>query len=876
MPGILPMKVIKVGSNCQARIAQACDRCRSKKIRCDGIRPSCTQCTTVGFECKTSDKLSRRAFPRGYTESLEERVRLLEAEVRDLKELLDEKDEKIDMLSRMHSHSPAAMSVARRPSVQSPRPTETREELQEKDDTFKLQQLPLLHDDANRNSYFAGSSSGRTLVEAFKQKAQETVPLSTGIDSDAFFGAGTKSGASNAPKRIVSFKAPPRLVSDQMINIFFQEWAPLFPVLHRPTFLTLYEQYVSSPDTMSDKKSIAQLNLVFGIAALSSDPRDGQDVVSFEAQWKSATESFLMDNDVVTLQCLVLAQIFCLLKADYSRLLKYKGLAIGLSQRLGLHQSQKRFALDALTSETRKKVFWALYTVDCLSAAHLGLPQLIRDEDAHCEYPVDADDEYVTEKGFLPTLPGESTKLSSALALFRLSRILSKVLSSLYPASTSHEISFRTVASLADELDNWQSDLAPHLKLTFAQDKPSTNVTSSRSPVLSLAYHHVRSLIYRPIVIANLGDRGSSAAVAVGDACKHIVQIVQLLDERKLSFSFCLNRNEVLVQAGFGLLYQTLNLARDGKLIKDCNRLVCSVMDMLERGNAAGFTEFRRIGCSLVAVPRTDNIPAPSLSRHNSDGNIASPMDTFRATQKSLKAIAARFSSGATKTTSQDLQEPRRATLPTVSPNVGVHGNPSSTSLSSIRSEPHVARSEPTLSPHSHHRASFSTTDKRRSSQSAGLAQQHRNIDYLSFAHDPLASYALQATHGVKSEVSATDWERMLSSIDNGQTNIYDTIYGGPPADALLDITPLSAGSDSTLAWSPNVWNWNSYGSEAPPPQSVLSFSDESLTSGEDFSSGFDHDSTPGSDRLYPGIMIPGDYDTTTAGLTGLDGNFGL
>lgn len=102
----------------------------------------------------------------------------------------------------------------------------------------------------------------------------------------------------------------------------------------------------------------------------------------------------------------------------------------------------------------------------------------------HCEYPVDADDEYVTEKGFLPTLPGESTKLSSALALFRVSRILSKVLNELYPASNSHDISFRTVASLADELDEWLLNLAPHLKLTFAQDKPSTNVTSSRSPVL--------------------------------------------------------------------------------------------------------------------------------------------------------------------------------------------------------------------------------------------------------------------------------------------------------------------------------------------------------------------------------------------------------
>ncbi|KAH7068067.1 fungal-specific transcription factor domain-containing protein [Paraphoma chrysanthemicola] len=869
MPGILPMKVIKVGTSCQARIAQACDRCRSKKIRCDGIRPSCTQCTNVGFECKTSDKLSRRAFPRGYTESLEERVRLLEGEVRELKELLDEKDEKIDMLSRIHSHSPSAHLAARRLSIPTPPSSEPREESQEKDETFKVQQTPLLLDDANSDSYFVGSSSGRTLVEAFKQKAQETGRMSADIDSNAFFGAGGAK-TSSAPRRTVSFKAPPRLVSDQMINIFFQEWAPLFPVLHRPTFLALYEQYVTNPDVMVDKKPIAQLNLVFGIAALSSDPRDGQDVESFETQWQSAIESFLMDNDVITLQCLVLAQIFCLLKADYSRLLKYKGLAIGLSQRLGLHQSQKRFALGALTSETRKKVFWSLYTVDCISAAHLGLPKLIREEDVHCEYPADADDEYVTEKGFLPTLPGEYTKLSSALALFRMTRILAKTLTELYPAATSHEISLRTVASLAEELEEWSNNLAPHLKLTFAQDKPSTNITSSRAPVLSLAYHHVRSLIYRPVVAANLGDRGSSAVVAVGDACKHIIQIVQLLDERKLSLSFCLNRNEILVQAGFGLLFQTLDLARDGKLIKDCNRLVCSVMDMLESGNAAGYTDFRRIGCTLVAVPRVEQMAAPSLSRHNSESSMGAPSDTFRATQKTLKAIAARFSPGALKNGRQEPQEPRRATLPAISPSMGVHGNQSSSSLSSIRSEPPVARSEPTLSPMSH-RASFSMSNKRRPSPQTF---QQRNIDFLSFANDPLASYALSANGGVKSEVSSSDWERLLSSLDNGQTNIYDTIYGGPPADALLDMTPLSAPADNNATWSPNTWNWNAY-NEQNPPQSVLSFSDESLTSGEEFSSNpYEMGSTPGSDRLYSGIMIP-DMSTPT-GFSGLDGNFGL
>lgn len=55
-----------------------------------------------------------------------------------------------------------------------------------------------------------------------------------------------------------------------MIGIYFQEWAPLFPVLHRPSFLDLYQQYMQSPETIVENSSHAQLNLVFGIAALST------------------------------------------------------------------------------------------------------------------------------------------------------------------------------------------------------------------------------------------------------------------------------------------------------------------------------------------------------------------------------------------------------------------------------------------------------------------------------------------------------------------------------------------------------------------------------------------------------------------------------
>src|SRR5918911_1274773 len=110
----------------------------------------------------------------------------------------------------------------------------------------------------------------------------------------------------------------------------------------------------------------------------------------------------------------------------------------------------------------------------------LGLPKLLKEEDVHAELPSDTDDEYVTEKGFQPSLPGEHTRLSSALALFRGSRILAKILEKIYPSVTSHDISLQQMSALGAELDEWYEQLPNHLRLTFKQDKPSTDVTGSR------------------------------------------------------------------------------------------------------------------------------------------------------------------------------------------------------------------------------------------------------------------------------------------------------------------------------------------------------------------------------------------------------------
>ena len=112
------------------------------------------------------------------------------------------------------------------------------------------------------------------VIDTFKARAQESGKSCSDFKTEAFFTSRKKEDPSGkSPSTCLASRAPSRMVSDQMINIFFQEWAPLFPVVHRPTVLKAYSDYVNEPEGLKDNHSLAQLNLIFGIAALSAEVR---------------------------------------------------------------------------------------------------------------------------------------------------------------------------------------------------------------------------------------------------------------------------------------------------------------------------------------------------------------------------------------------------------------------------------------------------------------------------------------------------------------------------------------------------------------------------------------------------------------------------
>lgn len=460
------------------------------------------------------------------------------------------------------------------------------------------------------------------------------------------------------------------------------------------------------------------------------------------------------------------------------------------------------------------------------------MPVLLAENDVETEYPVDVDDENVTETGFLPTLPGESTRISSALALFRASRVLNKVLEDLFPSRSGYDVYVGKMRSAAEQLDEWLQNLPPHLRLEFSQDKPSANVTSSRSPLLSLVYYFIRSLIHRPAVCFADENLRSASVLALSDSSKHIVQILELLDERRLCLSFSINRKELVLFSGLGLLWQILGVKRDSKLAKESQKLLTTVVEQLESTSSAAAAEFGTLANTLVSLDTTKQGSA-SPSKEVSD--MSAPV---RKPSKSPK-----------KQSQSQKSRPRGQSM-----------QPSPSRRNTI------SGTTPPLAPASLRSPSWASLPPSQQEQySAPQYQTDRGHSSLDLGHDaPLVSSSMgydvpramscsTPSDANAGAITMADWEYVLSDMDRGYSNIFTGIYGGKecgedpgpfasitaeysrkPNDAPLTIPPTEL---SPEAWSASSGEFAP--NQEPTTQSVLSYSGESVGSTDENLHGF-------------------------------------
>jgi hypothetical protein len=342
--------------------------------------------------------------------------------------------------------------------------------------------------------------------------------------------------------------------------------------------------------------------------------------------------------------------------------------------------------------------------------------------------------------------------------------------------------------------------------------------------------------------------------MAIADSAKHIVQILDLLDERRMNYTFPFNKSELLLTAGFSLLWQCLELPDDSKLVKDNQKSLTLLTGMLNRDSVTAGNEFQAIAGSFVNVGQRKSISqAPIHIPIDCDAarmleTMPAPAPKHKSPRKQLQAIASRFSSFNNSRVKVE-DSPRRATVPQLGSSQSVspyHRAESTASLSSTRSAPVISLYTPT---------------KSRSTE----VPSNLNLDYLPIGEEDYN--ASQNTMPTKPQLNESSWEKLLTNIETGQSSIYNGVYGGAsPGDVTLQryhTAPTVATGDD---WAQEAWSASAIDltTKGPVPQSVLSFSEESLTSGEElvYSASGSHNGSTAHEILsngksFKGIVIP-------------------
>jgi hypothetical protein len=336
-----------------------------------------------------------------------------------------------------------------------------------------------------------------------------------------------------------------------------------------------------------------------------------------------------------------------------------------------------------------------------------------------------------------------------------------------------------------------------------------------------------------------------------------------------------------------------LDLKQEGKLMQDSQRLISIVIKYLQKANAPGALDFKRLAASMVKLK--DNQPKVVIARAP-DNNMLAPASSKSTlspavAKDQLKPRLYRHGSAAMSDSDLLSQQEtlRRATMP----NLGlqrqvshVHGR---SSLDSALAEPRLIKREFRGSA-----PQLPTMLKPRSNHS-----KPPNLDYLSLSNTPVASqptspvqsrnqhaqnshtpsYPTSVYAGTKAATATpTEWEVLLGSFDD--RHLYDAIYGGGPGPApALAVTDAS--SSLYGGWSPESWdmtslNMGDFHSGIAPPQSVLSFSEDSLSSGGDEMSASELGLPAPGQHDYKHSLLCGSNSSEQYLLDGLDATFGL
>ncbi|CAK7238387.1 hypothetical protein SEUCBS140593_010634 [Sporothrix eucalyptigena] len=436
----------------RARVALACQRCKSRKQKCDGVRPSCSKCDTQGATCEYI--LPSKYMPFGkarYVKALEKRVADLESYLtkegrRDVGQdhwrylpvtvpsASDGSSDKNQQASKVHikdkndrrpvSSNGAGGTVSSfEDAAEVDADGEADPEVDGGDDAASgvdsmitiLRDLSLAanggymgatsHITMGRlvGSMVKGKNSMRVSSKISSVKAHLSPPGRSPID-DGIFGVDDDEGMVNmrmgipmgidslaGDARAAAFTHIPAHFADRMLAGYLTHASTAFPILHSPALRDLHTRR----GALENSYEVCVLHLIYAIGGRFLETT-GESGRFFPEHHHTAAlkllDEILQLHDLRSVQTLMLLAIHCLRAPQGPGAWTYVGLAMRIAIDLGLHRRNAAMRRPSLNNELKKRLFWSCYNLDRQVSITLGRPFTISDRDIDVPLPLEVDE----------------------------------------------------------------------------------------------------------------------------------------------------------------------------------------------------------------------------------------------------------------------------------------------------------------------------------------------------------------------------------------------------------------------------------------------------------------------------------------------------
>ncbi|KAI1642258.1 fungal-specific transcription factor domain-containing protein [Daldinia loculata] len=447
------------------RVALACQRCKTRKQKCDGQRPACASCARLSLKCVYIVPLVPAAGEKKiYIRALENRIAELEAYLTSIGHR-DVENGHLGRLGLSTSSSQNATVTPVNQHNQAPAPVLEQVPRDDEDDSNDI--LLAVRDlSLSASGHYIGASSNITIgrvLSSFVHSQKSSI-------SASHEGSIIQIEDNPAPKSIYSTTAGDIIgvpflspqVAARLLHGYFRHIATRYPVLHSTQVVELH----NNRDNLTDEYEQAILHLVYAVSGRWLESAGEMGHFFSDHHYDLAFEELepmLRLRDSRTINYLLLMALYCTRAPRDPGAWTYVGAAVRLCIELGLHRRQRR-QQPSVEGEMDKRRFWTAYFLDRDISIAVGRPPSISDRDIDAELPLDINEDIINDEVIrqaatrvsnIPANPPNT--LTSFIHRTRLKQIESEIQHDIYRVDRPSDVSDDTINAFLDRLNAWKS-----------------------------------------------------------------------------------------------------------------------------------------------------------------------------------------------------------------------------------------------------------------------------------------------------------------------------------------------------------------------------------------------------------------------------------